>query len=93
MPTIAFVTIIMTLSSLMMFTETFVMPDSTGHGGYAQPIGGPNYATHTVVYNIYNQAFDRHREGYASAIAAVFFCVMVLIGAAQFRYLRAKFEY
>jgi len=84
MPTTAFVTIIMTLSSLMMFTEVFVMTN---------PKGGPNGETTTVVFNIYEQAFMNHKEGYASAIAAVFFVVIVAIGYVQFRYLRARFEY
>lgn len=84
MPTIAFVTIIMTLSSLMMFTEVFVMTN---------PKGGPNRETTTVVFNIYEQAFMNHKEGYASAIAAVFFVIIVAIGYFQFRYLRAKYEY
>jgi multiple sugar transport system permease protein len=84
MPTTAFVTIIMTLSSLMMFAEVFVMTN---------PKGGPNRETTTVVYNIYEQAFQNHKEGYASAIAAVFFVIIVAIGYFQFRYLRSRFEY
>lgn len=84
MPTTVFVTIIMTLSSLMMFTEVFVMTN---------PKGGPSGETTTVVFNIYEQAFMNHREGYASAIASVFFVIIVAIGYLQFRYLRATFEY
>jgi multiple sugar transport system permease protein len=84
MPTTAFITIIMTLSSLMMFTEVFVMTN---------PKGGPGGETTTVVFNIYEQAFMNHKEGYASAIASVFFVIIVAIGYLQFRYLRARFEY
>ncbi len=90
MPTIAFVTVIGTLGALMMFAEVFVM---TGTGGYGVPKGGPNYSTHTVVYNIFFEGFSKHREGYASAIASVFFVIVVAIGYVQFRFLRAQYEY
>ncbi len=92
MPTIAFVVIIMTLGTLQMFGEVFVMTGAA-YGGSGGPKGGPNYSTHTVVYNIFFEGFTKHREGYGSAIAAVFFVIMVAIGYFQFRFLRAQYEY
>lgn len=91
MPTTTFVVVMMTLGAFMMFTPTYVM---TG-GGYASGVekGGPNYATTTIVYYIYRNAFVFHTEGYASALCVILFVVMVTIGYLQFKYIRAGYEY
>lgn len=90
-PTTAFVAVITTLGAFMMFAETYVM---TG-GGYASSVdrGGPNFATTTVVYYVYQNAFVYHREGYASALAVILFMVMVMISYTQFKYIRSGYEY
>jgi multiple sugar transport system permease protein len=91
MPTTTFVAVMMTLGALMMFGPVYVM---TG-GGYASGIevGGPNYATTTIVYYIYRNAFVFHLEGYASALCVILFVVMVTVSYLQFKYIRAQYEY
>ncbi|NOZ29865.1 MAG: sugar ABC transporter permease [Chloroflexi bacterium] len=90
MPTILFVLIINTIGTLMMFTETYVM--TGGQGAVSEPRGGPNYATHTVVYNIYETAFSYGKEGYASAMSVIFFVIIVLITLLQFRFVPSSLE-
>jgi multiple sugar transport system permease protein len=81
-----FVLIVTTLGALMMFVETYVM--TSGGGGR----GGPNYATTTVVFNIFETAFSYQREGYASAMAVVLFVIIILVTLVQFRVLRDRVE-
>lgn len=90
-PTTAFVAIISTLSAFMMFTETFVMTGDQAMTSVDQ--GGPNYATTTVVFYIYQTAFIFFREGYASALAVSLFVIMVLLSYVQFRVIRTAYEY
>lgn len=88
MPTIAFVVIITTLSAFLAFTEVYVMTvDSTGDRG------GPNFATNLMAFHIFNTAIVYSHEGYGSAMAAIFFVIMVGVGYLQYRFIRATYEY
>lgn len=66
MPTIALVTTISSISALKVFVEIFVMTK-----------GGPINSTQTIVYYIYERAFENLDLGIASA-AAVVLLVLVL---------------
>ena len=66
MPTIALVTTISSISALKVFVEIFVMTK-----------GGPINSTQTIVYYIYERAFENLDLGLASA-AAVILLVLVL---------------
>jgi multiple sugar transport system permease protein len=88
-PTIAFVVVVTTLSASLAFTEVYVMTFETG--GSAR--GGPNFATNLMSFHIYNTAIAYGHEGYGSAMAALFFMIMVAIGYIQYRFIRATYEY
>lgn len=89
MPTIAFVVIITTLSAFLAFTEVYVMTAEAGGGTR----GGPNFATNLMAFHIFNNAIAYGHEGYGSAMAAIFFVIMVAVGYIQYRFIRATYEY
>jgi len=76
-PTAAFIIVISTIGALQVFGSIFIL---TG--------GGPVNATTTVVYQIYNEAFNFGRFGYASALSILFFVIILLITLIQSKYLR-----
>lgn len=88
MPTIAFVVIITTLSAFLAFTEVYVM--TVDDGGDR---GGPNFATNLMAFHIFNTAIAYGHEGYGSAMAAIFFVIMVGVGYGQYRFIRATHDY
>ena len=49
--------------------------------------GGPQNSTRTLVYYIYQQGFQYKKAGYASAMAVVFFLIVVLVSMALKRLL------
>jgi len=87
-PTMAFVVVVTTLSASLAFTEVYVMTAEAGGGR-----GGPNFATNLMSFHIFNTAIAYGHEGYGSAMAAVFFAIMVAIGYIQYRFIRATYEY
>jgi len=50
--------------------------------------GGPAGATSVVVLELYNQAFQRYRFGYASAEAMVLFLFILAVTIVQYFYSR-----
>lgn len=60
MPTIALVTTISSISAMKIFAEIYVMTK-----------GGPLNSTKTIVYYIYEKAFENLDLGYASAMAVI----------------------
>ena len=76
-PTAAFIIVIATIGALQVFGSIFIL---TG--------GGPVNATTTVVYQIYSEAFNFGRFGYASALSILFFLIILLVALIQSRYLR-----
>jgi ABC-type sugar transport system permease subunit len=87
-PTMAFVVIITTLGAALAFTEVYVMTAQASGDR-----GGPNFATNLLSFHIYNTAISYGNEGYGSAMAVVFFIIMVAIGYIQYRFIRATYEY
>lgn len=67
MPTIALVSTISTISAMKVFAEIYVMTK-----------GGPLDSTKTIVYYIYERAFENLDLGYASALAVVLLVVVML---------------
>ena len=76
-PTAAFIIVVSTIGALQVFGSIYIM---TG--------GGPVYATTTIVYHIYQQAFNFGRFGYSSTISIFLFVVILIITYFQGRYLR-----
>jgi multiple sugar transport system permease protein len=91
MPTLAFVVVILTLGGLMMFEPVYIM---TGGEVSHEAKGGPAGSTSTVVWLIYQQAFQNFKQGYAASIAIVWFFVMLVLGVIQFWFFtRRRFQY
>ena len=66
MPTIALVTTISAISAMKVFAEIYVMTK-----------GGPLNSTKTIVYYIYERAFENLDLGYASALAVVLLIIVM----------------
>lgn len=64
--TIKYVVMITMIQAMKLFTQPYVMTQ-----------GGPKNSTKTLVYYIYTQGFQKGNFGYACAIAAVFFVIVV----------------
>ena len=52
--------------------------------------GGPNYASSTLLYQIYKQAFTFREFGIASAEGVILFFCVAVFGVAQFIFVRPK---
>jgi multiple sugar transport system permease protein len=73
-PTIFFNLVLGIIGSFSVFAMAFVTTS-----------GGPNYATYFYNLHLYNQAFQYFEMGYASALAWIFFVVMLTFTYIQFR--------
>jgi multiple sugar transport system permease protein len=74
-PTTFFATVVYTINSFQVFGQVYMMTQ-----------GGPNYATSTMVYYIYMNAFQFFKMGYASALAWVLFAFIFIFTLIQVRY-------
>jgi ABC-type sugar transport system permease subunit/ABC-type glycerol-3-phosphate transport system substrate-binding protein len=73
-PTVLFVVVTSLISTFQVFTQIVGMTE-----------GGPNNATRTIVYHIYEAGFKDFRLGYASAAAVIMLIVVGFITWLQFR--------
>src|SRR5712692_360274 len=73
-PALFFNTVLAVIGSLQTFTTAFVATQ-----------GGPAYATFFYALNIFNSAFQYTKMGYASALAWIFFVILVGFTYIQFR--------
>ncbi len=73
-PTTFFVLIISVIGSYQVFDQAFVLTE-----------GGPGYATTTLVYYIYEYAFQFFKMGYAAAMAWILFAIVFVLTVLQFR--------
>lgn len=79
-PTLLFVVVINTIKSFQIFVEIYVMTK-----------GGPLNATTTLVYMVYEHAFERADSmGYASALAFIIFALLLVFSLVQMKVLKAK---
>lgn len=60
---------------------------------YIMTGGGPNGSTTTIIYYLYNEAFNWHHMGYAAAIAWVLFIIILLITLFQWRFFGKTVHY
>jgi multiple sugar transport system permease protein len=60
---------------------------------YVMTEGGPTRSTDVLVYQIYQQAWEFRRMGYASAMSWVLFAILVGLTLLQWRFLNRKVEY
>ena len=73
-----FVVVLSTIGSFQLFDTVAVTT-----------YGGPVNATKVFNYMIYQQAFERFRMGYSTAVSMVLFLLLVGIGVLQMRIMRA----
>jgi ABC-type sugar transport systems, permease components len=74
MPTTLMISIITVIGSLKIFDHIMLMTE-----------GGPSNSTMVLVYYIYYQGFRFFETGYASALAAVLFIIVLLLTLGQWR--------
>jgi ABC-type sugar transport system permease subunit len=75
-PTTFYVVSTTSIQALQLFEQVFIMTN---------PVGGPNNSTLSVVVYLYQNGFQRFKQGYASAIAWVLFIVIFIITMLQYR--------
>lgn len=82
MPTIALVTTISSISAMKIFAEIYVMTK-----------GGPLNSTKTIVYYIYEKAFENLDLGYASAMAVILLVIVMIFSLINiFCFERGKYK-
>ncbi len=81
-PSLFFVLVISLINNLQVFDQVWVMTK-----------GGPAGATSVVVENIVRNAFSYGQMGYAAAMSWIFFVVLLVITALQFRLQRRWVTY
>ncbi len=75
-PTTVFVVATTLIQAFQVFEPIFIMTN---------PPGGPNNSTLSLVLYLYQNGFQRFRQGYASAIAWVLFLAIFAVTLVQFR--------
>ena len=60
---------------------------------YIMTGGGPNGSTTTIIYYLYNNAFQWHKMGYAAAIAWVLFLIVFFFTLLQWRFFGRTVHY
>ena len=79
-PTILFAIVLNTIRSFQIFTEIYVLTK-----------GGPLGRTSTLVYSVYENAFEKaDGMGYACAIAYILFFIIAIFSAMEFRMLKER---
>lgn len=78
-PTLFFVIVTLTLTSLKVLDLTLVMTN-----------GGPGISTLVLAQYVYRTAFERSDFGYSSTISLVLFLLCLVVTIIQFRYNRSK---
>ena len=74
-PTTFFVFVMTCIASFQVFGQVYMMTN-----------GGPDNATTTLAHQIYLNAFQYYKMGYASAMAVVLLVIILVITAVNFRF-------
>lgn len=75
---IKYVIMITVIQAMKLFTQPYVMTK-----------GGPQNSTRTMVYYVYEQGFQKRNFGYACAVAAVFFVIVVILSLGMKKMIKA----
>lgn len=76
---ISYVIMITVIQAMKLFTQPYVMTK-----------GGPQNATRTLVYYVYEQGFQKRNFGYACAVAAVFFVIVISLSMGMKKIIKAE---
>lgn len=81
MPAITFVTIMSSIAAMKVFVEIYVMTQ-----------GGPMNSSKTIVYYIYQRAFENLDLGYASAVGVILFITTMFLSVLNIKFFeRSKY--
>ena len=75
---ISYVIMITVIQAMKLFTQPYVMTK-----------GGPQNATRTLVYYVYEQGFQKRNFGYACAVEAVFFVIVISLSVGMKKIIKA----
>lgn len=75
MPTTLYIVVTTTINSFQIFALIQLMTS-----------GGPNYATSTIMYQVYEMGIKQQSFGQASAWGVVLALIIALISAVQYKY-------
>jgi multiple sugar transport system permease protein len=81
-PTILFVTVTGFIANFQAFGQPYTMT-----------AGGPGYASYTVIYYLFQTAYQAFRMGYGSAIAIALAAIIMVFTVLQFRLFGQRVEY
>lgn len=81
-PTVLFMTVTGSIGALQIFSVPYILTN-----------GGPEDASRTVVMWIQQTGFSQFRMGYASALAMIFFIIIMVLTLVQLRFLRTRWSY
>lgn len=76
---IQYVIMITVIQAMKLFTQPYVMTK-----------GGPQNSTRTLVYYVYEQGFQKRNFGYACAVAAVFFVIVISLSLGMKKIIKAE---
>ncbi len=82
LPTTLYIVVITTINSFQCFSLIQLLTS-----------GGPNYATTTIMYYLYEQAFKLSEYGYANAMGVILALIIGCISFIQFKFLGGDVEY
>jgi multiple sugar transport system permease protein len=81
-PTLLYVIVTSTINAFKFFTPVYVMTK-----------GGPYFATSSLVYYMYELAFNRYEFGKASAVSLILFIILLIVSLVYYRLLSTELEY
>jgi multiple sugar transport system permease protein len=81
-PTILFTTVTGSIGAMQAFSIPYILTK-----------GGPEDASRTVVMWVQQTGFEQFRMGYASALAVIFFLIILVLTVMQLRWLRTRWSY
>ncbi|MEN1967387.1 sugar ABC transporter permease [Lentibacillus sp. N15] len=76
MPSVLIVSVMSSIAAMKVFEEVFVMTQ-----------GGPLHSSETLVFYIYNEAFDKLNMGYASAAGVILFLITLVLSILNLKFL------
>lgn len=80
--TFMYLTVVTTIFAFLDFAPIYVMTQ-----------GGPIHSTFTMIYYIFETAFQNQDVGYANTLTVAFFVLLMALAAVQVRVMRSEFEY
>lgn len=81
-PVLLYLVVMGTINTFQVFESVYVMTQ-----------GGPQFATSTIVYRIFETGFVNFRLGEAAAQSMILFAILFVVAYVQFRWLSSEVEY